>query len=191
MVLALEMTFGCAASDVNTWVVLASGTSVNQALADRLRGQHVIAVSDAYRLAPWADALASNDARWWRNHPFALDFAGRKFACSEVGGVERVPMEGPISTGSNSGLLALYVAVKYFEAKRVLLCGIDLHGDHFFGPHVGMTNTTPSRFDVFQRQFMSYKPQGVEILNCSPISRLRAYRRANLEDCLAESPTPA
>lgn len=50
------------------FAVLASGESMNQALADSVRGKcKVIAVSDTWRLAPWADALVSSDAGWWRH----------------------------------------------------------------------------------------------------------------------------
>ncbi len=48
-------------------------------IAESIRGRcHVIAVSDAYKLAPWADALVSQDRPWWNYH--RPEFAGRKFS---------------------------------------------------------------------------------------------------------------
>lgn len=60
------------------YAVLASGESMNQALADSVRGKcKVLAVSDTYLLAPWADGLVSADAGWWRNK--SPQFDGKKY----------------------------------------------------------------------------------------------------------------
>lgn len=59
------------------FAVLATGPSLASEDVERVKGRfHVIAVSDAFRLAPWADALVSADAAWWKAHPDAKDFAG-------------------------------------------------------------------------------------------------------------------
>jgi len=174
---------------LDSWAVLATGPSLSQSNADACGGLRVVAVSDAYKLAPWADALASTDAGWWRANPEALNFAGLKFGAMpdfrSIQGVERLP----VSTGTNSGLLGIMVAVK-LGAKRVLLCGFDLKspGQHFFGQHKPpLKSTKPDRMEAFKRQFANYQPRGVEIINCTPGSALDAYPRATLEDCLAES----
>ena len=176
---------------MTTWAVLATGPSMSQAIADRVKGRcKVVAVSDSWVLAPWADALASTDAAWWKAHPAAMSFAGRKFGAMQefrpTPGVERMSAQ----THSNSGLLGLMVAVEKFGATRVLLCGVDLNrpGDHFFGKHKPPLKSTKAKtFDVFRQQFARYKPKGVEIINCSPGSSLACYPRRVLEDCLAES----
>lgn len=68
-----------------------------------MRGKcKVIAVSDSYKLAPWADVLVSSDAAWWRHHN--PEFAGRKLSGVPVNNIERA--EGVVS-GSNSGLIAI------------------------------------------------------------------------------------
>ena len=36
----------------------------------------VIAVNDAWRLAPWADILYACDGRWWRHHKGVPEFTG-------------------------------------------------------------------------------------------------------------------
>lgn len=174
------------------FAVLATGPSMSQAVADAVRGRcAVVAVSDAHKLAPWADAMASTDRAWWCAHPEALEFAGRKFTTAQVEGVERIPFEGPITTGSNSGLLACHVAVK-LGATRILLCGFDMKGAHFFGPHPEpLKNTKPGRFEAFQEQFRRFRPRGVEILNCTRGSALRAYPMADLEEALAARPVSA
>lgn len=153
---------------------------MSQALADRLKDRRRIAVNDAFRLAPDAEALAANDQSWWKKHTDALVFAGRKFSTNPPPRtrVERVEPGGLVNSGSNSALLALHVAVTIFKATRVELYGVDLKGTHYFGPHVGLSNTRPERFEVFKMQFERYArslPSGVEVINCNPDSELRAF----------------
>lgn len=173
--------------------VLATGPSMSQAVADSVRGRcTVVAVSDAYRLAPWADALVSQDRAWWKANPEALDFAGRRYRggaeWQQVRGVEWVKFEGAITTSSNSGLLACMVAVQ-MGAKKLLLCGFDMGGSHFFGEHPKpLKNTPPHRFEVFKSQFAHFRPRGVEIINCTPGSALTCYPMGTIENSLAQSP---
>ena len=170
---------------MTTWAVLATGPSMSKAIAGAVHGRcRVVAVSDAYRLAPWADVLVSADCAWWNEHPDALKFAGRKF--SAYGGSNRgiEPFKAP--SGANSGLLGLMVAV-HLGATKILLCGVDLHspGNHFFGRHPdNLKSTTADRLETFKAQFHRYRPKGVDIVNCSPGSALKAYPMGRLEDHL-------
>ncbi len=168
------------------WAVLATGPSMTAEVAGAVRGRcKVMAISDAHRLAPWADAMASTDKAWWREHPEALEFEGRKFTTAVVEGVEKVEFEGPITTGSNSGLLGCHAAIK-LGATKLLLCGFDLRGSHFFGAHPApLKNTSASRFEAFKLQFKYFRPRGVEIVNCTPNSALDAYPRGDLLASLA------
>lgn len=169
--------------------VLATGPSLTPEVVAAVRGRvKVIAVSDAYRLAPWADALVSTDFSWWRHHPDAAHFKGRKLSgmvdYQKVEGVEKLAGEN----ATNSGLLGIKVAV-LMGATKVLLCGFDLHspGQHFFGRHGGgLRSTTAQRMEAFKRQFERYQPRGVEIINCTAGSALQAYPMVNLNACLAE-----
>jgi hypothetical protein len=164
------------------WAILATGPSMSQAVADSVRGRcSVVAVSDAYKLAPWADALVSSDLKWWRHHQ--PDFPGAKYAAVEVAGVKRFDWT---STDTNSGLLGIKVAVN-LGATRVLLLGFDMGGTHFFGKHPSpLRNTSDERFEVFKKQFADYRPRGVEIINCTPGSALKCYPMARLEDVLCQ-----
>ncbi|HEY8355163.1 MAG TPA: hypothetical protein VIK69_09140 [Methylophilaceae bacterium] len=155
---------------------------MSQSVANSVRGRcKVVAVSDAYRLAPWADALCSTDAAWWREHPDAIAFPGPKFGAmpefQAIPCVERLPVGSHI----NSGLLGVHVAVR-FGARKVLLCGFDMGGDHFFGRHPEpLKNTSPKRFEDFKLQFSRFNPLGIEIVNCTPGSGLKCYRMSSLE----------
>lgn len=176
------------------FAVLATGPSLTQEVVESVRARcHVVAVSDSYRLAPWADAMASTDAKWWKAHPEAMEFPGRKFTAApdfiRLEGVERLPVD----TATNSGLLGLMVAVK-MGATRVLLCGLDMHspGDHFFGRHPAPLRHSEQRhLDLHKRQFSAYRPRGVQIVNCTPGSALSVYPMGNLEEELAGLAEPA
>ncbi len=87
------------------FIILATGPSMSTGVADSVRGfGKVIAVSDAYRLAPWADVLVSADSAWWYHHK--PEFEGRKFSAANMERIERI--EG-IHGGVNSGALAVAV----------------------------------------------------------------------------------
>lgn len=178
---------------MSTFAILATGTSMSQKVADSVRGRcGVIAVSDAYILAPWADALVSQDKAWWRYHTDALEFQGRKFIGvppDNVHGVEQADCTGIISSGTNSGLLGCHVAVSAFKATRILLLGLDLQGSHFFGKHPEpLKNTKSARFEVMRKQFAEWPHAGVEVVNCTSGSSLTCFPFGDLDACLAGSP---
>lgn len=164
-----------------SWVVLATGPSMSAQLADSLRGQNAIVVSNAYLLAPWADAMVSQDKAWWREHPDAFKFQGRKFSCNAIDGVEQfnpTDMIGNpvISTGTNSGLLGCCLA-QWFGATRIELYGFDMHGSHFFGQHKPpLKNPDETRFKVMLEQFRRWNHDGIEVINMTPGSALTCFR---------------
>lgn len=174
---------------MSTFVVLASGPSVNQAIADFVRDKcKVVAVSNAYILAPWADALVSNDSQWWRTNCDALNFAGRKFSGASMHGTERLRVEGNYPSGCNSGLQGMRVATM-LGATKILLLGFDMHaknGHHFFGKHPSpLRNTTESRFKVHIDQFRRWR--GPKVVNCTPGSALTQFPMSTIEKELHES----
>lgn len=172
---------------MTTFAILATGPSMSQAVAESVRGRcKVIAVSDAYKLAPWADVLVSSDRGWWRLH--APEFAGEKVSGVPVDGVPRAQ---DVVSGSNSGLIAVQEAVRR-GATKILMLGFDMHGTHYFGEHPKpLRNTSKDRFEVFKRQFHHYQPKGVDILNCTEGSALTCYPMARLGDHLESMAKPA
>lgn len=164
--------------------ILATGPSMTQGVADYVRGKcRVYAVSNAYRLAPWADALISHDKAWWRAHPDALKFKGRKYCKFDLPGTKTFcPYDMPM--GCNSGLMAMYIA-RHDKVKTILLCGFDMQGTHFFGKHdesKGLKNTSDKRFRQHINQFHSFA--GVDVINCTPGSALPHYKCADLYDMI-------
>ncbi len=185
---------------MTTWALLAPGPSLNIETADYVRGRlinaggtcaGVIAVSNAYTLAPWAAALVSHDAKWWRNYNAAFDFAGRKF-CRFKAGVEVFNPPG-LPTSCNSGLMAIYVAQRIFKASKIILCGFDMHGTHFFGRHPDspdlppekrLKNTSDARRQTFLKQFAAFDAGGMEVINCTAGSAIKTFKFMALGDAL-------
>jgi hypothetical protein len=176
-------------NDTSTWVVAATGSSLSQEDLDYVRGKcKLVVISDAYRLAPWADALVSYDAAWWNHHKEALAFEGDKVSARTVHGVKRW-MHSEMENGCNSGLMGMYYA-KGAGASRIILLGFDMHGTHFFGKHpeeingkeTRLKNTPPQRFEVFKKQFRRF--YGCEVINCTQGSALDCFKIRPLRDVI-------
>lgn len=167
--------------------VLATGPSMSQDVANRVRGLRTVAVSDAWRLAPWAEAICSTDAAWWQANPEALECRAEKYCVAQdfnkPVGVTRLPM----SSGSNSGLLGLHVALR-MKPELIVLLGFDMRGSHFFGKHKPpLKNTDENRFGVFRRQFAQVHLGGVKVFNCTPNSALDCFPKDTLENVLVKN----
>ncbi len=168
---------------------------------DLCQGQHVIAVNDAFRLAPWADMLYACDDRWWKWHPEAMQFAGLKvtldttwhgrapkdlFVMKNTGdyGLETKP--GGLRTGRNSGHQAINLAVQC-GAKHIILLGYDMSysgQSHWFGEH---PNQSKPPVKTFLRYYDRLMPElikaGVSVVNCSRQTALK-FPRVSLEQAL-------
>jgi hypothetical protein len=171
------------------FVVLATGQSVTAEQVEYVREVHeagkcgAVAISDMYKLAPWADAIVSNDSNWWLNNPDASKFQGRRFCGVPYPGVERLEQTGEFNSGVNSGLQGMRVARDVFRASRILLLGFDMHGTHYFGAHPEpLKNTTPARFAAFLKQFDGWR-QG-EVINCTPGSALKRFPMGELREVI-------
>jgi len=189
-----------------TVVCLASGPSLTSTDVDFVRGKAtVLAVNDAWRLAPWADALIGSDAGWWKHYNGVPEFKGRKF-CLEPSvrmfpdvfilkhtgdrGIDTDPTS--VRTGRNSGAAAINLAV-HFGAKRIVLLGYDMEArcearSHFFGSHPqGLRGNSP--YPIFRQMIGTMveplQTLGVEVLNCSRHTALSCFPRVRLEDVFA------
>lgn len=168
------------------WFLLAPGPSMSAELAERVRGRKVIAVGNCFELAPWADVLVANDHGWWRKHPNAHEFAGRKFSGTRALYTEDVQPR-MFGSDTNSGLLAIECA-RNLGATTAILLGYDMHGTHFFGKYMnGCGNTSAARRAVHVAQFQAFaasKRPGIEVVNCTPGSALRCFPSSELETVL-------
>jgi hypothetical protein len=189
-----------------TVVCIAGGPSLTAEDVAAVRGRaRVIAINDAYKLAPWADVLYACDSKWWRWHRGVPSFSGPKYALERSSakfpgvqvlrhtgttGLERDP--GAVRTGKNSGYQAINVAV-HFGAARILLLGYDMSRgpdgkEHWFGHH---PNCQRSPFESFRRHFETLVDPlaalGVTVINCSRRTALQAFPRLPLEEALTGS----
>lgn len=190
--------------DGGTIAVLGSGPSLSRADVELCRPlDGVVAVNDAYTLAPWATALYAGDRKWWHWHKGVPGFLGRRYTVQAYPGVE-VLRQGPdtglcldptrLALGRNSVYQAINLAV-HFGATRILLLGVDMsngpradgkgRSDHFFGHHPD--NSAP-QFSIclarFETLVQPLAKAGVEVLNCSRRTALDVFPRVALEEAL-------
>lgn len=185
-----------------TFVLLGCGPSLTEADVDACRGQaRVIAINQAYTLASWADVLYACDARWWAWHKGVPAFAGLKYALEKDAarwpGVQVLKNTGTeglerdasgVKTGKNSGFQAINLAV-HLGAAKILLLGYDMHGAHFFGDYPWAPTIPPfhSFLDRFATLVEPLKALGVEVVNCTPRSALKAFPFQPLAQALGVS----
>ncbi len=187
-----------------TVVCLASGPSLTAADVDWCRGKApVVAVNDTHRLAPWADVLYACDAKWWEAYRGVPAFTGLKFSLEKrasiwgVSVLERTGERGVeleptgLRTGMNSGYQAINLAV-HLGARQILLLGYDMQApasgpSHFFGEHP-RTLRRHNHYGAFAERFDSMveplKALGVDVVNCSRQTALKAFRRQALIEAL-------
>lgn len=194
-----------------TAACLGGGPSLTRGQADAVHGRcRVIAVNDAWRLAPDAEVLYACDWRWWRKHGGVPGFAGLKVTLSNsrghldewpeikvlentgTEGLERAPTG--LRTGRNGGYQAINLAV-HFGVKRIVLLGYDMKPaadgrTHWFGDHEDWPTRASIFPDVFVPRFeglaRALEDHGVEVVNCTPGSALDVFPAAPLEDALAD-----
>lgn len=187
------------------FIALGGGPSLTQQDVDFCRNKaRVIAISDAYRLAPWADVLHSSDSKWWDEHKGVPSFSGLKFSVDKkadrwgVQALGRANQHGlelnpsSIVTGGNSGMQAVNLAV-HLGAIRILLLGYDMQAagkkTHWFGKHPPQLERLSS-YDSFRTAFATMvqplKKAGVDVVNCSRSTALTCFRQMPLEEALAQ-----
>lgn len=188
-------------------VIIASGPSAKDAPLWLTKGRvRVIAINNSWRLAPWADALYACDREWWETGA-GDGFKGLKISPAEWPGVHRVGLAGyegawsndmqfdepgVIGAGAGSGFQALNLAVQ-FGCRRIALVGFDARVDrglHWHGAHEGglknpMLCTAALWARYLDAAAPALKARGVDVVNCSPVSAVTAYRKASLSDAMA------
>jgi hypothetical protein len=188
-------------------VCIGGGPSLTPEDVDYCRGKaRVIAINDAFKLAPWADVLYACDGQWWGWHKGVPDFKGLKYGITlkphqrdfGVGilkqtadfGLEKNP--SGLRTGKNSGYQAMNLAV-HLGARTIILLGYDMQvgpnkETHWFGDHP--VKTLAIRFPNYVKSFTTIveplKAIGVTVWNCSRQTALKQFPRAVITDVLPE-----
>lgn len=186
---------------------MASGPSAKRVDLDLLRGRaSVVAIKESVDLAPWADVVYGCDGAWWRSRHGLPKFTGRRItwkgSALDYPGIEKVDIDAradqllfggeKIGGGGNSGFQALNL-VAMWGARRIILCGFDMSADlpvHWYGrnrwPMAHNPNDACYRRwrGAMDRAAVQLRGLGVEVVNCSPLTALRAFPVTDLEEAL-------
>lgn len=192
--------------------IVASGPSVRKASVGLLQGRlPVIAIKKSVELCPWADVVYGCDPAWWKSVRGLPDFKGLKLSwatgiCDEYRDIHRVFIDdnrcdrmifnelGHVGAGGNSGFQAINLAVQ-FGAKRILLVGFDMqdnHGEHWYGRNHWPMANNPNNENfrrwraALETAAVDLQRMGVEVVNASPNSGLKCFRKASVEQTLAD-----
>jgi hypothetical protein len=184
-----------------TVVVIGGGTSLTPEDVAYCQGRaRVVAIKEAYLLAPWADVLYACESKWWQHYQGAPTFAGLKYALlpdaqdhpaapSYLDVFQRFPdvqllrhtgAEGleldpsGLRHGYNSGHQAINVAV-HLGASRIVLLGFDMSRgptgeQNWFGAHPN--HLTGSPYPIFAQHMHTL----VEPLKALGVEVLNASR---------------
>lgn len=151
----------------------------------------VIVVNTTFRMAPWADYLFAMDRRWWKVHGMEAGlFRGEKYAIfSQQRDFNIKVLRHPaLETFGNSGAGAISLAIRK-GARRIYLLGYDCqhtqgrthwHGDH--PKQLGNAGSMTKWPAQFERIAEVAREQGVEIINCTRETALRAFPKAHLHE---------
>jgi hypothetical protein len=180
-----------------TCAIIASGPSASQEKAEACKGLRVITINTSFRLAPWADVFYACDEDWWAvYHEEVMRLPGEPWTLCKVAadrygvnwiegvnnpGLSRNPER--INTGGNSGYQAINLAY-HFGVSRILLIGYDMGGRHWHGRHPApLRNSSPygNWIPRFHALAEDLKAEGVDVVNCSPGTALKAFRVSTLE----------
>lgn len=192
-------------TDGGTIVCIATGPSLTLEDVNYCRERaHVVALNDAWRLAPWADVLYSSDARWYPFHHWVPGYHGIKVSldvkhdgvitmkCTGHNGIEW--NRHGLRSQKNTGGAAINLAV-HLGAKRIVLLGYDMGADekkpkhHFFGQHPqGLRTSSPANFMYFRSLMQSMvdplKSRHITVVNASRRTNLTCFPRQSLEQAL-------
>jgi len=189
-------------------VLIGGGPSVTQDQIDLIREAHnedivhVIAINNAYQIAPWADVLYACDEVWWGwYYTDTVDFRGLRITRSlsakrnypDLIWIEGEPHDQGLSKRQDSivngrigGYQAINLAVN-FGAKRILLIGYDMRNiggsSHWHGDHPNKQRPIwANRIEHFKNLLPDLKEREIDVINCTPGSVLDAFPIGNLGD---------
>lgn len=185
--------------------IVAGGPSVTRDIVDSLRGKlRVAVINNSYQLAPWADLLYAADDRWWETFHHNMIFEGLKVSPSisaakhfGLNYIDLVSTEDPqkhslsfepgiIARGGHSGHQLLNLVIQ-FGVKHIALFGYDFCGEHWHGLHKWpLRNPKNDRLPLWASRIDALCPSlikhGIEVVNCSSISKLTAYPKMSLAE---------
>jgi hypothetical protein len=194
------------------WIIVCTGPSAGTAPLELTRGRNVLAVNDAFRIVPWAQAMYACDHSWWECNDTS-GFAGEKWTqlgeadarraeyrrkveergLKWIAGVNEVGISrnpGLIHYNNHSGAQAMNL-VFHWGARRIVLVGMDMRRMkkklHYFGDHPEpLRNDLPFAVCIarLQKIAIDFRRLGVEVVNTSPSGALPFWEYKPLDACL-------
>ena len=195
--------------------ILGGGPSLALVDLEKLRGQRTIAVNQAYKVAPWADALFYGDAEWSRyNWDGLCTFAGLKVTTvrEDLGKpaihvVERI-MGTPgiclaahrLAWNLSSGACAMNLAY-HFGVRRIILLGFDMHrerGDNWHKDYDSQPYHARPTAQSYRKYLTAFPHiaadlarMKVDVVNATPGSKITAWPTVHPNELGIGHDTPA
>jgi hypothetical protein len=174
-----------------------------------IHGRHVVGINNAYMLGPWIDIIFFGDCGWYIDHRLSLAkltnlkvsccprFGGKAGRREGVKYLKKDPQhrtgiterQGFVSWNSNSGYASVSMA-SHLGVRRIVLLGFDMRrsGDatHWHRTHDPSRKNDPYNIHMKGTERMAEDAArlGIEILNCSPDSAIKAFPKVGLKDVL-------
>jgi len=187
-----------------TVFILGGGPSLAMMDLSQIHDGRVIGVNDAFVYGDWVDLCFFGDFHWLAAHKEQFrDWPGLKVTnCEDILGTSGIltmkrktgrgfgePDE--LTWGQNSGLAACYLAVK-LGASQIVLLGFDMKlsdtGQSNWHPN-NLSVNTERTYKGFRYNFQRFEADlkarpGVDVVNCSPDTKMEAFRKATLQEVL-------
>ncbi len=192
--------------------VLAGGPSIRDQNLELLKNKIVVGVNNSYLFGDWVNCCWFGDRRWFHWHKEDLiKFKGLIYTCAPEDssyfkniiiverdikkkyGISNNPNK--VSWNGNSGSSCIDFCIK-MGASTVILLGFDMtiskdHLTHWHGGHPkGSMSNKPASMP-YNRFLNSFKPikedcaaLGIEVINTSPISKIKEFPFISLEECV-------
>lgn len=199
-----------------TAYIVGGGPSVTALDMERLRGRRVIAINSSYQVAPFADYVIFADARWWDEHrPQLGGFAGRVVGVSAgardaaphrllrlkrskpEAGLSTRPDTVPVRRTTTTAAMGM---AAHLGASRIALIGIDQRRGpdgacHHHAPHKWKNRPGDTTWDAQMEDLRllaaPLAARGIEVVNCSAVSRIDWWPKLSLDEVLATDSRPA
>lgn len=175
-----------------TVACLASGPSLTQEDAGRVRGFTRVVTNSTHWIAPDADAIYAGDAAWWQVHHSEVPATMARWTAS-VPAARRYDLNLLQPCYGVSGAAAIMLAAR-LGATAVILLGHDCSiagGLHWHGAHEGTENPAQSDLISWRRQYRAVADLlrgSVSVMNCSRYTELDCFPTVGLDEAIESCP---
>lgn len=173
-----------------TIICVASGPSLIRTDCEMAQasGLPMIAVNNSWQMVSGATVIFASDLSWWDEYGTTVPTAAERWTTCPLAAQRHQLQQFKsrfLTQSYNSGQLAIELAVSR-GARRVLLLGYDSSlraGTHWHGNHKNIRNPTADSVKRWHDEFARLQQwaAGIEIINCSRETALKAFPRSTIE----------